>query len=206
MVGMVEALFLEAVVALGGRSDAASRRAYATMARAYEGRAYHNLRHVERVLEAFRTIEKDLQPEDGAWATLALCYHDAVYDPQADDNEARSAAFARAELAPLGIDEADLAEIERLILATKDHAPTDPLAALVVDADLSILAAAPEEYDAYASAIRKEYGHVPDAAYRTGRTRVLQGLLRRERLFTSPLLDEAAGRENLEREIGALSA
>ena len=198
---MVESLFHGAVRTLGVRGNA---EVYERLEAAYWGRAYHDLRHVEAVLGTFLTIEEDLAPLDEVRAILALAYHDAVYDPKASDNEARSAAFMRAELAPLGVEGTDLAEIERLILATKDHAATDPLAALVIDADLAILAAPPDEYDAYAAAIRQEYVHVPDEAYRIGRTEVLESLLKKERLFASTLLDEAAARENMRRELGRL--
>ena len=198
---MIESLFHGAIRTLGVRG---SVDLYDRLDAAYGGRAYHDLRHVEVVLGTFLTIEEDLPPLDEACAILALAYHDAVYDPKSSDNEARSAAFMRAELAPLGVDEADLAEIERLILVTRDHIATDALGALVIDADLAILAAPSAEYDAYAAAIRQEYAHVPDEAYRIGRTRVLEGLLAR-RLFTSSLLDEAAARANLERETERLS-
>jgi len=181
-------------------------QAYATLEASYRDRkrAYHNLRHIERVLETFLAIEEDLDPMDGARIILALCYHDAVYDPKQKDNEAKSAALARRELAPLGVEEADLAEIERLILVTKNHRASDPLGGVVVDADLAILASATAEYDAYAKAIRKEYAFVPDEEYRAGRRQVLESLLSKK-LFASPLLDEEAARDNLEREIASLS-
>jgi predicted metal-dependent HD superfamily phosphohydrolase len=200
---MVESLFHGAVAALGGTRDAASRAAYAALEAAYRGRPYHSLRHIEAALETFLFIEDDLDPQDSARVVLALAYHDAVYDPKASDNEARSAALAHAALAPLGLEDADLAIVGRLILATRDHRPSDALEGLVVDADLAILAAPAPAYDAYAAAIRQEYAHVPDDAYREGRRRVLQGLLARP-LFASPLLDEAAARANLERELAAL--
>ncbi len=196
---MIEALFIEAVAALGGRADAASRRAYAAMARAHEGRAYHNLGHVESALKTLSRLVADPDPR----VVLALCLHDAVYDPRATDNEAQSGCFAWDLLAPLGVGRDDLTEIERLILATKDHVAMDPVSTLVVDADLSILAASAEEYDAYAAAIRREYAFVPEDEYRAGRTRVLRGLLERK-LFTSPVMDEGAARANIAREIKGL--
>ena len=198
---MVESLFHGALRVFGVSSEP---RFYERLEAAYGWRAYHNLRHIEEALGTFLTIEEDLSPLDEARAILALVYHDAVYDPRAKDNEARSAAWMRGELTPLGVDEADLAEIERLILGTRDHQAEDFLGGLVVDADLAILAAPPDEYDAYAAAIRREYAHVPDEAYRVGRARVLEGLLGRKRLFTSPLLDERTARENMRRELGRL--
>ena len=201
---MVEALFLSAVVALGGQADAAARRAYAALARAHEGRAYHNLAHVEAALETYLFLAEDLASEVGARVVLALCLHDAVYDPRASDNEARSACLARDLLSPLGIGREDLEGIERLILATRDHVSDDLASALVADADLAILASSREGYDAYAAAIRREYAFVPEAEYRAGRRRVLEALLARERLFVSPRMDEAAARANLRREIAVL--
>ena len=197
---MVESLFNGALRVFGVSSEL---RLYERLEAAYGWRAYHNLRHIEEALGTFLTIEEDLAPLDEARAILALAYHDAVYDPKSLDNEARSAAFMRAELAPLGADEADLAEIERLILVTRDHQAEDFLGGLVVDADLAILAAPRDEYDRYAVAIRREYAHVPDEAYRIGRARVLEALLNRK-LFTSPLLDERAARANMVRELGRL--
>jgi len=38
------------------------------------------------------------------------------------------------------------------------------LGAILISIDLSILAAEPSRYDAYAAAIRNEYAHVPDDA------------------------------------------
>lgn len=200
---MVETLFTHAVTVLGGRDLAATGRAYADLEAAYLGRAYHNLRHIEHTLETYLFLAEDLDPEDGARVVLALNYHDVVYDPQAKDNEAQSAAFARRSLVEL--EEADLMEIERLILLTHGHRADDLVGALVVDADLAILQASPQEYDAYAAAIRQEYGFVSDEDYRAGRTRVLEELMARK-LFTSPLLDEDAARANMRREIERLAS
>lgn len=198
---MSEALFIEAVEALGGEPTS---EAWAALVQAYaEGeRAYHDLAHVETTLATARLLAGDPGPH----VILALLYHDAVYDPRAKDNEARSAVLARSSLASLGLREEDLAEIERLILVTRDHISFDAASVLVVDADLAILAAPPEEYDRYAAAIRREYAFVPDADYRVGRTRVLEGLLARERLFSSSRLDENAARANLRQEIAVLNA
>ena len=46
-----------------------------------------------------------------------------------------------------------------------------------IEADLAILGADPSDYDAYVNGVRAEYAHVPDAAWRTGRSAVLEGLL-----------------------------
>ncbi len=203
---MVEALYLNAVLALGGRSDSRSRTAYEALEAAYlgESRHYHNLRHIERCLETFLWLEEGLTPMVSACVVLALAYHDAVYDPRSTGNEAASAAMARRELAKLDLGASD--EIERLILLTRDHRVPegDVAGALVVDSDLAILQTTVTEYDAYAAAIRREYDFVLDDEYRIGRRKVLEGLMAR-RLFVSPLLDEDAARANMRREIERLS-
>ena len=197
---MIRRVFAQAVVDLGGSSDVDV--ALDRLTKAYgPQRAYHNLRHVEAVLE---TAER-LMPEGSAHVVLALIYHDAVYDPRAKDNEERSAQMAREELRSLGVPNEDLDEVARLILLTKHHqvSPGDEAGSAVVDADLAILQASPEEYDRYAAAIREEYAWVPEEEYRIGRAKVLEGLMSRK-LFSSALLDEEMARANMRREIDRL--
>lgn len=203
---MVEALFVGAVAGLGGRAGDHAAQAYARLAESYRGRAYHNLRHIEAVLETFLFIAEGLSTEAESIVTLALCYHDVVYDSQAKDNEERSAEFADHELEGLGISPEDRAEVRRLILLTQRHdvSPGDVLGAIVVDADLAILQSPTAEYDRYAAAIREEYSWVPEADYQAGRTKVLQSLMAKK-LFTSSLLDEDLARANMSREIATLS-
>ena len=63
--------------------------------------------------------------------------------------------------------------------------------AVLLAADLAVLAAEPSRYADYATAVRREYAHVDDDAWRSGRARVLRTLLDRPRLFAPELgLDE----------------
>lgn len=153
-------------------------------------RAYHNVRHLEEVLSELG----DAGPE----IVLAALFHDFVYDPTRSDNELRSAEAMRA-LVPGAGDRAFAA-----ILATQTHVTEDPAIMRLLDADLAILAAASDRYKAYARGIRREYAHVPDDAYRTGRAAVLRGFLDRPVIYrTRPDLEERA-RENLFQEIAGL--
>ena len=81
---------------------------------------------------------------------------------------------------------------------------------MLLDLDLSVLAAAPDRYRAYAQAIRQEYAAVPDALYRPGRRRVLEGFLARPQIYRTERLRalwEASARANLSaRSQGSLSA
>src|SRR5262249_16569257 len=63
-------------------------------------------------------------------------------------------------------------------------------------------------YDRYAAAIREEYGHVPDDAFRAGRAAVLRHLLDLPVLYRTPELRDrwqAAAPANLHRELDTLN-
>ncbi|PTA68887.1 phosphohydrolase [Deinococcus arcticus] len=131
---------------------------------------------------------------------LAVWGHDLIYDPRAGDNEARSAQVFGAWLATQGAVPAHMAQIRALILATQHTAaPATREEALLVDADLGILGASPADFAAYDAAIRQEYRHVPGPLYRIGRRKVLQGFLKRGRIYTTPEFAEleAQARANL---------
>jgi len=137
---------------------------------------------------------------------LAVWYHDAVYDTRAADNEERSADLGRTTLAKLSVEPDVVQETARLILLTKTHRTTgdDTAGQLMLDADLSVLGAEPKDYDRYAAAIRREYAWLPEAEYRTGRCRVLEGFLARPRIYYRLEHAEGAARRNLRREIESL--
>ncbi|WP_251153068.1 DUF4031 domain-containing protein [Cellulosimicrobium sp. Marseille-Q4280] len=109
---------------------------------------------------------------------LAIWFHDAVHDGEAGRDEERSAGLATTALAP-HVGTAAAAEVARLVLLTTHHDPAagDATGALVSDADLAILAAAPDRYARYARQVRAEYAHVPDDVFRSGRAAVLRSLL-----------------------------
>ena len=168
-------------------------------------RAYHDLRHVLACLELARPVRSELAAP--AEVELALWFHDAVYDPRAGDNEERSAGLAAAELESL--DEASLAAISRLILATKhDASPADSDARYVVDIDLAVLGSSPEAFDRYEEAIRSEYRWVPGPLFRRRRREILQRFFDRPRIFLTDSFRErfeSAARSNLARSIDSLS-
>lgn len=170
-------------------------------------RSYHTLDHVLDCL-AEVAATREIQ-SDPAAVDLALWFHDAVYDPHRSDNEERSAELAEEALAgPLGGERAST--VAELILATSHRAAPPPGdAAVVVDADLSILGAEPERFDSFQEAIGREYAWVPGFLYRRRRAGVLRDFLERERIFTTEpfrLRYEARARENLERALAALRA
>ncbi len=171
-------------------------------------RRYHTMAHIEDCLDQVRT-STDLESGQRDLLETAIWFHDAIYDPTRPANEAESARLARARLAA-NVDPAFVDEVERLILLTSGHTVEDGdvIGARLVSIDLSILGARPDRYDAYARAIREEYAHVPEPAWRAGRTAVMQRFLDSPRLFPDPRFAarlEAAARANIRREIAALS-
>lgn len=166
-------------------------------------RLYHGIAHLVAVLSIVDA--HDGATNDGDAVRLAAWYHDAVYDPTRSDNEERSAELSQASLSTLGVEPETAGEVSRLILVTKTHQydAADADAALLCDADLSILAAPPEAYVRYANAVRGEYAHVSDEAFRTGRTAVLDSLLARDPLFgTTDFAGlEAPARRNMHAEL-----
>ena len=192
-----------------GLEDATARSIFSALQGKYEeaGRHYHNLDHIGQVLE---TVER-LAPyaEDVLAVKLAAWFHDASYEPGAADNEARSARTLRQTLQSLSVPAAVVEEAARLILLTERHqaAAGDGNGKVLADADLAVLGATPAAYEGYAKAIRREFAHVPEEAYRRGRADVLRGLLQRDPLYyTRPmqLEREARARRNLRRELAAL--
>ncbi|HEY8534021.1 MAG TPA: metal-dependent phosphohydrolase [Micromonospora sp.] len=172
-------------------------------------RHYHDLSHLEAVLSVVDAHAHVATAPDRV--RLAAWWHDAVYDPRAtgDANERASAALAERTLLTLGAPPQTAAEVARLVLLTAGHevGRDDPDGALLCDADLAILAAAPHVYDQYAAAIRREYAHVPPADFRRGRAAVLRHLLNLPALYRIPRLAEAwegSARANLARELATL--
>ncbi len=169
-------------------------------------RAYHTLSHVVHTLRQFlphRSLARDADAVE-----MALWYHDVVYDPRVRDNEDRSAEAAIEEIHGMGLTPTFGARVADLIrTTTHDVPPTDPDAALTVDADLAILGADADEYDAYESAVRREYSWVPADAYRAGRIAVLERFLGRGSIFSTAAFRETLeppARMNLERALSHL--
>ncbi|WP_203814974.1 HD domain-containing protein [Paractinoplanes ferrugineus] len=171
-------------------------------------RHYHTGAHLTAVLEV---IDKHagLAPHPER-VRLAAWMHDAVYDPRAlgDANERDSAEFAGGLLATLGVPDEVASEVARLVGLTAGHATgeDDPDGELLCDADLAILASDDEGYAAYTAAIRQEYAHVPDDAFKDGRAQVLKALLELPTIYRlEPLRAawESTARANLERELKA---
>lgn len=172
-------------------------------------RRYHTVAHLTAVLDHIDVLEKEAADPD--LVRLAAWFHDAVYLPDRSENEERSARLAERALTEAGVSQERTAEVARLVRLTVTHAPADDdrNGQVLCDADLAVLASAPDAYAAYTAAVREEYAFVPDEAFRTGRADVLRQLLDLPRLFRTPYAARAweeRARENVRRELDHLSS
>ena len=169
-------------------------------------RDYHGLTHLLRVLEVLDDLTDG---REHPRLTAAAWFHDAVHRGTPGEDEEDSARLAFDRLSTAGWPAPGPRRVAELVLVTKDHhaAETDPEAAMLVDADLSVLGSDDETYRCYARAVREEYRAVPEETFRVGRTHVLEGLLARPTVFRTDRgrsTWEAAARRNLRAEITRL--
>lgn len=170
-------------------------------------RRYHDTLHLDEVLDRLNRLPGGR----GVPVRLAAWFHDAVYEPTAPPGASEQASAALLEeLGPeCGFDPAVVAEAIRLVRLTAGHdaGVDDVAAAALMDADLAILAADPERYLDYAAGVRAEYAHMPEEAFTSGRTAVLQGLLDHDPLFVTAVGRarwEQAARANMAVELRML--
>lgn len=174
-------------------------------------RHYHTWDHIQALIRHFETIEDQLN--NATAVRWAIYWHDAIYDPQAADNEDKSADLLRQQAESV-LNPETLRLSDRIIRATKRHELPDNMTAadtndlaLFLDMDLSILAAEGAAFDTYEAHIRAEYAFVPIDLYRQARAGILKGFLNRERLyFSDHFFDrwEQKARANLQRSIHTL--
>ncbi|TCI00288.1 hypothetical protein EJV46_06535 [Roseococcus sp. SYP-B2431] len=164
----------------------AAGRVGAAMAESW--RHYHARWHLGRIWRLHGDYGARDWDEDVA---LLAAYHDIVYRPDAPArrNEYLSAAAFLEDAAELGIRPARAGRIAGVIVATADHLgdgaavdpATDPPGAWFLDLDLEPLAAT--AHAANTALIRREYAHVPDSAFASGRRAFLERLADHPWLF-----------------------
>lgn len=194
---------------LGVEEDDA-RSAFAGLVANYTaaGRHYHNLEHISFVLDTVDTLQ-DLA-HDMVAVRLATWFHDVIYDPQAKDNEVRSAEYALRTLRRLGVPAELVDRVVELIRATITHQASDGDidAQILLDADLAPLGADPATFRRQTAAIRREFDWVPDEEYYANRARLLGNFLERGRIFQTGRLYEMLedrARQNLATNIKEIS-
>src|SRR4051812_6609799 len=79
-------------------------------------RHYHNVRHIAQCLRELPPVWSNCRRPHAV--SVALIFHDVVYDPTRDDNEERSADWAGRVLAERGAAAGFVEAVSNLILAT----------------------------------------------------------------------------------------
>jgi len=166
-------------------------------------RPYHSMRHISFCLSTMDQFRH--QVEDPLLVEYVLWLHDAVYDSSRSDNELASAQLAKMWLSH----NPELAQQAYVMIMDTAH-PSKPASAdgrFVADVDLAVLALPRDVYALYAKNVRQEYRWVPDAEYKVGRGKVLNGFLNLPHIFHSPgFIDlwEGDARRNIKWELHQL--
>jgi predicted metal-dependent HD superfamily phosphohydrolase len=193
---------------LGAQGSGFSVFAHLQAAYAEPARAYHTAEHIRDCLSQLDLSREVARRPDEVEA--ALWFHDAVYVPLASDNEDRSARLAQTALLACAVSLEVSRRVAELVLATRHLTiPREPDAQLLCDIDLSILGREPDEFDEFERRIRREYISVPEPMYRSSRSEVLAGFLRRRSIYQTELFRnryEASARANLERTLRAFGS
>ncbi len=173
-------------------------------------RRYHTLDHVLAVVRHVDALASDEAIEDLGAVVAAAWFHDAVYEPRSSANERASARLARRDLTKLGWADGRAESVATMVEGTAHHRDPDDLdTAVLYDADLAILGAAPDDYSAYVANVRAEYAHFDDDAWIAGRSDVLAAFIGRTRIYSTDSGSarwETSARANLEAERANLEA
>ncbi|WP_297082290.1 hypothetical protein, partial [uncultured Demequina sp.] len=173
-------------------------------------RRYHDVAHLVDLLQ--RVDELNQECHNLHAVRLAAWYHGAVFDAaesaayarRGGEDEVASAEVAREDLAQLGVPADAVEAVADMVVGLARHSGEagGVDAAVLSDADLAVLASDPQRYRSYLERVRDEYRHIPMADYVQARREIVDRLLSRDRLYTSPLGAgwERQARENLTAE------
>lgn len=170
-------------------------------------RSYHTLKHVHHCLAQLDRARHLAEDPDSI--ELAIWFHDAVYDPDTDDNELRSAQLFDSLLGP-HLPRERAARIHRLIRDTEHpNEPEDNDARLMVDIDLSSFGLPWDDFMRDTQAIHSELAHTPEPQLVAGKRKFLNALLSRPSIYLTAHFREhleAQARSNIERHMRDLDA
>lgn len=117
-------------------------------------------------------------------------------------------------LQTLRVPASTIEQVKLYIEATKTHAVTEAVTHVgdlqfFLDFDMSILAARPTSYKAYAGNVRKEYRIYPNKLYYAGRKQFLQHCLQADHIFQTATFREhyeVFAVENIRKELEEIEA
>lgn len=167
-------------------------------------RAYHNQKHILNSLKEFDLIKnKDHNLKFGT-VEMAIWYHDVIYDVSANDNEEKSAKYAKLKCEEMNLPKAFIEDVQSLILATKhNNLNVSQNAKYLMDIDLVSLGKPADIFDKYDDQIFTEYSSVYSKEdYQKGRAEFFKSMLDRPFIYSTKYFQdkyEEQARENLNR-------
>lgn len=181
---------------------------YTLLGNLYESsdRFYHNKNHINKCFEVREQFTDLITcPEE---VILAISFHDAIYNTHDNKNEENSALLFEV-IAGNKFSKYQLTRVQRMILLTKHQYPSEAKTIdekIVLDIDLSSLAADSRTFNTDTDNIRKEYSWVPEKIFWENRIKFLSGLLANDKIYHSDKgieLFEVKARENIKQSIEA---
>jgi len=184
-------------------------------------RKYHTLCHLEEMFGyldlAVPFLSKDKSSECKiAVVTMAIFFHDIIYEPKCSMNEEKSAEMFTKfshEMLNSFCTKAHIQRVLNYILATKTHVlderhKEDEYLCIFLDADMAVLGKHSPAYSVYAGLVREEYYFVERELYCSKRAEILTNFLEKTKYIFSwdkmRIGLEMRARENLQNEINQL--
>ncbi len=206
----------DALVGIGATADPPTRHAEISRVLAAwntEGRAFHNARYLATVMERLDELEGAASDTDVL--RIALAYRGAQEEVGWEESDlcgtpaSVPATVDLHGLIELGVDEDSVDRVRQLIRQLSQHRPddTDLDGRILVDADLSMLAAPPQQYRRLIAGLKSETSYLDFAEFLKHRRSLVRALLARRNIFFSPIArkwDESA-RQNLEAEMAGIN-
>jgi predicted metal-dependent HD superfamily phosphohydrolase len=170
-------------------------------------RHYHNFAHIAHCLSQHDLAAGAMETPDAV--EMAIWFHDVIYEPQATDNESRSADLFR-HFGSSGFSQAFVVRVRDLILATvHDDPPLHLDQKYIVDIDLSSFGLPWHEYLRDTNAIRRENCTTPEDVHYPAMLKFLRALLNRPRIFLTDFFYrryEHTARANIGRYLGLVES
>lgn len=162
-------------------------------------RYYHTTDHIAHCLRELDLARDQIPHPDRV--EMGIWFHDIIYEPGKEDNEARSADFFR-KRATGAMDSEFVVAVEELILATTHRTmPVGPDRGFICDIDLSSFGLPWEGYMRDTENLRREL-QVSDEEYDPKKRRFLEAMLSRPKIFVTDSFNaryEEQARTNIRR-------
>lgn len=145
-------------------------------------RFYHTLQHIKDCIFSVQALPEVAFNVEAV--TMAVFFHDIIYDSKSKVNELNSANLMSDLLSVFSFDESFIKIVYNLILATQHPSKTtDPDSLILLDIDLLILASGEDTFMDYNKSIRKEFSWVPDDIFEIERKKFLKSMLDEDEIF-----------------------